>query len=261
MCHWRSVPSWSLCLSTLVKPVTLLVLGLTGASLLWILWTERGSLRTRSSLAAIVISIMLVAAAAVADKRAASPGAKAFAASILFCQHIPLVLPVIGQGTPERAELSGALRGLLALGPRYGWNVLGYEPNDCLWRDPVQKDIRRVLEAEHAERADWLMHQFLLGVRAQPLAFLRTVERQLHAYFQKPVAEITVENPGAMADWEWLRISPYARFLGMTREALVQGVAVNPVARDYPSFIRPGKWFLSSFAPWSRDAVLLVVPS
>jgi hypothetical protein len=248
--------------STLIKPLTLLPLGVAALSLLGILWLERRNFWGAANLIALAGAVTIVAAAYSANEWIASPAARFFGPQTLFCNHIRIVLPIVGAATPERADLSRLLRGVLALGPR-GWSTLGQDGDQCMYKDTVNAAIGRVVESEHTERASWLTEAFLSGVIADPTAYLRIVDRQLARYFHHPFAD-KWQAEGTIDEGDWDRIARFAPLLGMTRADFTAGT-VSWVSHDF----QPFSWAVShirdvlspDFAPVIIMATVVAVVS
>jgi hypothetical protein len=224
--------------STLVRPVTLITLCLAGVSLLVVLWKDRRTLYTRANMSALIIGSILMATGYAADKVTAGPLGYLFGPQTLFCFHIPIVLPEVGENTPERAELSKLLRNVL-IRPPGGYPTVGYNADDnCFNDESVNLAFQRAADSEGMPRSQWLMRAFLAGVVHQPLAYARTVGDQLGAYFRRPFLDLpqtdVVSQMGIDRDWD--RLKPYASIIGMERDDFAVRVT-NWVPQDFPALI------------------------
>jgi len=178
-----------------------------------------------------------------------------FGPKILFCNHIPIVLDVVGDETPERAELSNLLDEVVALGPQ-GWSVLGFDGDQCFYNRRIDWAILQVSVSERTDFGDWVRSEFLRGVATHPLAYAEVVARELGSYFRRPIVGESKGDTGWMSDPAWVRLKAYSSLLGMPREAF-SAHSVNWVARDFAPLTYFGKWLLAWIAACFQGIVLL----
>jgi len=231
-------------LSILVKPMTLLTLGLTGTSLVAIAWVERRELRRLTNLAMLTLAVFAIGAADRVNTRATSPQAGLFGSKTLFCFHIPIVLSAVGEATPERSQLSSVLRGVLARGPD-GYPALGFNGDKCQYNMEVDHALQRAVDSENADLSSWLMDRFLIGVAGNPLAYAQVTGHQLGRYFLHPIGEITYQHTASISEVDWVQLQPYVRYIGMDQSEFAVEV-INWIPRDFTSFAGPAKRLLNS---------------
>ncbi len=241
--------------STLTKPMTLITLCLAGASLLWIVWAQRRTLTRRTNLSAIILSGALVGAAHAADSAASVPESYLFGPETLFCNHIEIVLPAVGEATPERAELSRLLRGVLAR--NHESRIQVYNGDDCSYDSSVFRAIGRAAAREHSGIPDWLLRQFLVGVAKHPLVYIRLVAHQLRLYFRRPLADADEnDHSPAVSDAEWNLLKPYTSVLGVSRDSFSVRFR-SWVPKDLPAAIRYLRNLTDSSAAYFFTAIVL----
>ena len=241
--------------STLTKPMTLITLCLVGASLLWTLWAQRHALTRRTNVSAIILSGVLISAAHAAESAASVPESYLFGPQTLFCNHIQIVLPAVGEATPERAQLSRLLRGVLARD--HSFRIQGYNGDNCFYDHSISRAIERAAASEHVARPDWLLRQFLIGIAEHPLAYINVVAHQLRLYFRRPLADANGNGHSpAVSEASWNLLMPYTSLLGVSRDSFSVHYR-NWVPKDFPGPVRFFKYFADTSAAYFFTAIVL----
>jgi hypothetical protein len=232
--------------STLVRPGTLIALCLAGAALVWVLWAERSSLRNARNLGAVLLGGALIFSVYAVDKATAGAPSSYFGGQMLVCSHIPLVLPEIGEKTPQRAHLSAELRRILSR-PHGGYFTLGYNATECFTDEDMNLAMQGVAENEGASRGGWLMRRFVAAVAHRPLLYARNVADQLRTYFRQPFADLyqstEIGQEGIDRDWETLHA--FASRVGVPRDGFAVRVT-NPIPQNFPAIVDYVKYQVSS---------------
>ncbi len=152
-----------------------------------------------------------------------------FGARTFFCNHLPLVIPVLGQATPARVQLAALLTRIVKDGPQ-GWPALGFDGDMCFDDDAVFKAIDTARRADGMRSRTWLTRQFLKGVGARPISYAGTVLFQLQTFAARPFPDIDIpQMAGTVPKDTWGRLKPFAALAHVSRQDLVQTVYPRPV--------------------------------
>jgi hypothetical protein len=153
---------------------------------------------------------------------------------ILLCNHANLVAPIIDTlllPPDSAAVIKGILERTASGGPN-GWNILGLNGDDCMYRSGLYKYLLDIKGDPEAVRG-FMLRAFYAGVLNDPKTYAAKVIKQIWYALENPFPNIdqTIESSPERyrklrAEWGTTLFIPTSALQGRTTRPLITGISV-----------------------------------
>ena len=172
---------------------------------------------------------------------------KSFGALTFFCFHPSIVLPAVQRmQLSERflSDVEGVLKSTIANGPN-GWNILGFNGDDCIYRSPFLKILTGQFGNDDAASLKFLQDADLQGAAMNPLGMAYIVSTQFLHAVAHPFPNFANAEEAGRSDYDRL-LQTEANLIGRygMENASLEGVVAKPLGLALPSLASAGQAIL-----------------
>jgi hypothetical protein len=173
--------------------------------------------------------------------------AESFGPLTFFCNHPSIVLPAVQKmQLPEKflSDVESVLRLTIANGPN-GWNILGVNGDDCVYRSPFLKILTEQFGDDDAASLKFLEDADLRGAAMNPLGMAYIASTQFLHGVAHPFPNFADAETMGRSDYDRL-FQTEVDLIGRygTKKASLEGVVANPLGLALPSLASAGQAIL-----------------